>query len=432
MALAQTASQPIVLQDVRLIDGTGSAPRDHMQVTITDGQITEVRSALLRIAFPPNAKVLNSTGKTVMPGLINGHGHLGLVKGTSVSPANYTRENVVQQLAQYERYGVTTMISLGMNKDLLYELRSEQAQGKLGGATILTADRGIGTPNGMPPVKVGDDQLYRPPTPEEVRKDVDEMAARHPNLIKIWIDDNLGKLPKQKPDVDAAAVDETHKQGLHIAAHLYYQSDAKQLLADGLDIMAHSIRDSELDRETIQTIRDKRVYYIPTLQLEESFYGYADHPAWMDIAFFKDALSPELAKELASPEYQAKIKNDKSTPVHRQAMKTAMVNVKKLADAGALVAFGTDSGANPYRLQGFAEHRELQLLVDAGLTPLQAIHSATGMNAAMLGIEAKTGTIEKGKQADVLVLNADPTENIQNTEKIDMIFHGGKQVTAGR
>ena len=403
-----------------------------MQVTMIGGNITEVRSALLRIAFPPNAKIMNLSGKTVMPGLINGHGHLGLVRGTSVSPANYTRDNIEHQLEQYERYGVTTTISLGMNKDLLYQLRSEQADGKLGGATILTADRGIGTPNGMPPVKVGGDQLYRPATPDEVRKDVDEMAARHPDLIKIWIDDNLGKLPKQKPEVDAAAIQETHKQGLRIAAHVFYQADAKQLLGDGLDIIAHSVRDSQLDSETVQAIQSKRVYYIPTLQLEESFYGYADRPDWMDTAFFKNALSPELAKELASPEYQSKIKSDPSMPIHKQAMAMAKLNVKKLATAGALVAFGTDSGANPYRLQGFAEHRELQLMVEAGLTPLQAIHSATGVNAAMLGIEAKTGTVAKGKRADLLVLDADPTQDIENSEKIHMIFHGGKQITPVR
>ncbi len=116
-AFAQPAERPIVLQDVRLIDGTGAPPRDHVQITITGNTITGIRSSLLRIAFPPNAEVLNLSGKTVIPGLINGHGHLGLVKGTSVSPDNYTREDIEHQLAQYQRYGVTAVMSLGMNKD---------------------------------------------------------------------------------------------------------------------------------------------------------------------------------------------------------------------------------------------------------------------------------------------------------------------------
>jgi imidazolonepropionase-like amidohydrolase len=421
-----------VLQDVRLIDGTGAPPRDHAQITIADGKVTTIRSALLKIAFPPNARVLNLQGKTVIPGLINGHGHLGLVKGVAVSPENYTAENIQHQLDQYERYGVTTVISLGMNKDLLYQLRSAQEKGQLGGATILTADRGLGSPGGMPPVKVGPDQLYRPGTPEEARKDVDEMASRGPNLIKIWIDDNLGKLPKQKPDVYAAAIDETHKQHLHIAAHLYYQSDARNLLENRVDIIAHSVRDQELDAATIGAIKDKNVFYIPTLQLEESFYAYADHPPWMDSAFFKNALSPELAAQLSSPAYHSKVASDPATQIHRQAFQTALVNLRKLFDAGATVAFGTDSGANPYRIQGWAEHRELELMVQAGMTPLQAIHSATAVNAKMLQIDAWTGTIEKGKQADLLVLDADPTEDIKNTRRINMVVHNGNELTLPR
>lgn len=427
----QAQEQPVVLQDVRLLDGTNGPVRDHMQIVIADGKISEVRSALLKIAFPPNAKVLNLSGKTVMPGLINAHGHLGLVKGITVAGENYTPENIEQELAQYERYGVTTMVSLGMNKDLLYGLRAAQEKGQLGGTTILTADRGFGSPGGVPPVKVGADQLYRPATPEEARKEVDETASRDPNLIKIWVDDNLGTLPKQKPEVYAALIQEAHKHQLRTAAHLYYQADAKRLVADGIDILAHSIRDGKVDADMVSMLKSKRVYYIPTLQLEESFYVYADHPQWMDTRFFKDALSPELAATLASSAYRSKVHDDKNTPVHKQAFITASSNFKKLADAGVLIGFGTDSGTNPYRIPGFAEHRELELMVDAGVSPLNAIHCATAVNADMLRIAEKTGTIQKGKQADIVVLDADPTRDIRNTRKIAMVIHGGKQIAAG-
>ena len=427
-APSQTPAKPIVLQDVRLIDGTGSAPRNHVQIVIEDGKISQVRSSLLKIALPPGAIVLNLAGKTVMPGLINGHGHLGLVQGISVSPDNYTRDNIAHQLAQYERYGVTTMISLGMNKDLLYQLRADQEKGNLNGATILTADRGIGVPDGMPPVKVGPDQLYRPKNPEQARKAVDEMAERDPNLVKIWVDSNLGKLSKMKPTIYASVIDEAHKQKLRVAAHVYYLEDAKKLLQDDVDVLAHSIRDQAIDADTTSLIKNKDTFYIPTLQLEESFYIYADRPQWMSTRFFKRAVSPPLAKLLASPDYASKIKGDKATTVHREALRTAMANLKKLSAAGAEIGFGTDSGANPYRIQGFAEHRELELMVEAGLTPLQAIHSATAVNARMLHISEKTGTVEKGKSADLLVLNADPSRDIKNTQKISMVFHAGKRV----
>ncbi len=429
-ALGQTAGGDLILQDVRLIDGTGRAPRDHVSIAIQGGRIAQIFSGTGVSISNPDAQTLKLSGKTVMPGIINGHGHLGLSQGTSVSAANYTVENIQRQLAQYERYGITTMISLGMNRDLLYQLRSEQEKGKLGGTTILTADRGIGTPGGVPAVNVGADQIYRPSTPEQARKAVQEMATRDPNLIKIWVDDNLHKLPAPNPAVDAAAIDEAHKLHLKVAAHVYYLADAKRLLQAGVDILAHSIRDQEIDADTISLLKEKNIYYIPTLQLEESFFIFAEDPAWMNTPFFQNAVNPALAQMFASAAYKQKIGHDPATAIHRAALQTAMVNLKKLRDGSIQVAFGTDSGANPFRIQGWAEHRELQLMVAAGMTPLEAIHSATGVNAQMLQLSEKTGTIEVGKRADLIVLDADPSTDINNTEKIAMVFHNGRQIKA--
>ena len=426
----QTTNGSILLQDVRLIDGTGGAPKDHVTILIKGGKIAQIFSGTGVTISESDAQALNLSGKTVIPGLINGHGHVGLSQGTSVSSADYTRENIERQLAQYERYGITTIISLGMNKDLLYQIRSEQGKGNLGGATVLTADRGIGTPGGVPALDVAPDQLYRPATAEEARADVREMAQRSPNLIKIWVDDSLHKLHAPNPAVYAAAIDEAHKQHLQIAAHVYYLQDAKRLLQDGIDIFAHSIRDQEIDPDTVSLIKRKKVYYIPTLQLEESFFVYAGHAAWMDTPFFKEALNPELAEVLSYPSYKAGVQRDKTTPIHRAALQTAMTNIARLREAGLtdLIAFGTDSGANPFRIQGFAEHRELQLMVQSGMTPMEAIHSATLVNAQMLHLSDKTGSIEVGKQADLIVLDADPSSDIANTQKIGMVFHNGQEV----
>ncbi|HZS55897.1 MAG TPA: amidohydrolase family protein [Bryobacteraceae bacterium] len=421
---AQTGT--IVLSDVRLIDGTGATPRDHVSIVIQNGKIARIASGGENRA--PDAQTLKLTGKTVIPGLINGHGHLGLTKGTTVSPDNYTAANIEHQLRQYERYGVTTMMSLGMNKDLIYQRRAEQETGQLGGATLLTAGRGIGIPKGVPGVNVGPDQLYRPATPEDARKAVDEMATHNVNLIKIWVDDNLHTMPKPNPAVYSAAIAEAHRHHLKVAAHVYYLADAKLLITNGIDILAHSIRDREIDADTLSEMKRKNIYYIPTLQLEESFFAYADHPAWMDTPFFKNAIGPELAQTLNSDTYRNKIHNDPSTHVHGTAFDTALANLKKVNDAGVPVAFGTDSGANPYRIQGWAEHRELQLMVQAGMTPLQALHSATEVNAKMLQLSDKTGTIAAGKQADLIVLDGDPSSDITNTQKIAMVFHDGKQV----
>lgn len=426
-AAAQIGAPPILLQDVRLIDGTGAAPRDHVSLLISNRKITQIADAGAS-SWPKNATVMKLSGKTVIPGLIAGHAHLGLTEGATSGPEAYNVPNIEHQLSQYERYGVTTMISLGMNKDLIYQLRAEQQKGEFGGATILTADRGIGTPGGVPAFKVGSDQLYRPTTPEEARKDVDAMAARHANLVKVWVDDNFHTLPEPNPSVYAAVIDEAHKQHLKAAAHVFYLSDARRLVADGIDILAHSVRDQEVDDGFIQSLKQKHVYYIPTLQLEESFFVYASHPRWMDDPFFQQAVNPALNQLLNSDAYKQKVSQDKTTPLHKAALRTAMVNLKKLSDAGVAVAFGTDSGATPFRIAGWAEHRELQLMVEAGMKPLQAIHSATAVNAEMLELTGTRGTISEGEAADLVVLDGDPSADILNTERIAMVFHNGREV----
>ncbi len=414
-----------VLSDVRLIDGTGRPAVEHASVVVQNGKIVRAGTGA---GTSTGARAIRLSGKTVIPGLINGHGHVGLVKGTAVAPANYTGVNIMRQLVQYEDYGVTTVISLGMNKDLLYKIRSDQEKGNEPGATVLTAGRGIGVPNGVPPVKVGADQVYRPRTPEEARAAVREMATHAPDLIKLWVDDNLGKLPRPKMDVEAAAIDEAHKLNLRVAAHVYYQADAKKLLQAGIDILAHSVRDGVLDADTVSLIKGKKVYYIPTLQLEESFYGFAEHPDWVKSPFFQFVSDQPFKATVGSVSYRSSVSKDPATETHKKALEIAKQNVRKLHEATAMIAFGTDSGATPYRVPGFAEHRELQLLVDAGLTPLEAIHCATQETAAMLHIEEKTGTIQPGKQADLIVLDGDPSQDIANTEKIQMIFHNGRQV----
>ena len=249
------------------------------------------------------------------------------------------------------------------------------------------------------------------------------MAAHHPDIIKIWVDDNMGKSPKPNMAVEAAVIDEAHKHGLHVAAHIFYLSDAKKLVADGVDVLAHSIRDKPVDDELIRLMKEHHTFYIPTLQLEEAFFIYADKPDWIKSPFFLDALQPETRELLLSQSFAAKVQSDPATVEHRQFLATAEHNVKALFDAGVPIGFGTDSGAMLTRIPGFAEHRELQLMVEAGLSPMEALRSATSRNAGMLGLQ--TGTLAAGKQADLLVLDDDPLNEIANTQKIAAVVHNG-------
>jgi imidazolonepropionase-like amidohydrolase len=429
LSLAVALDQPTgltALTHVRVIDGTGHPPLEDATVVIEGNHILAIEQG--KASIPANAKVLDLHGDTVMPGLINAHGHLALVADGQNSATAYTSENVLTELRQYESYGVTSMLSLGVNRDLLYPIRQQQREGKLDGATVFTADRGIGVPDAAPGLPAAPDQLYRPATAEEARSVVDAMAKRHADVVKIWVDSVGGTKPEMSPEVYRAVIKQAHKHHLRVAAHIFYLADAKSLVNDGVDILAHSVRDKPVDQELIAAMKRRGVWYIPTFTVDESFYIYAQHPGFMQLDFFKDAVAPVLLTMLSSDTYSQKVNQDPKTAQHKADFAMDQQNLKTLYDAGIRVGFGTDSGAMPTRIPGFSEHRELEDMVQAGLTPMQAIVCATRSNAELLGIEATRGTLRPGKRADLLVLAANPLDDITNTRSIVTIFHDGRTV----
>jgi imidazolonepropionase-like amidohydrolase len=429
IALAAAPPQSLgvtALTHVRVIDGTGHPPLEDATVLIEGDHILAIHPGTG--AIPARARVLDLHGDTVMPGLINAHGHLALVQDGQNSATAYTAENVIAELRQYESYGVTSMLSLGVNRDLLYAIRQQQRQGKLDGATVFTADRGIGVPDAAPPLPAAPDQVYRPATAQEARAEVDAIAKRHADIVKIWVDSLGGAKPSMSPEIYRAVIEEAHQHHLRVAAHVYYLADAKSLVNDGVDVLAHSVRDKPVDQALISAIKRRGVWYIPTLTVDESFYIYAEHPGFMQLDFFKEAISPVLLTMLTSDAYSKKVSEDPKTAQHKADFAMDQQNLKALYDAGVLVGFGTDSGAMPTRIPGFSEHRELEDMVRAGLTPMQAIVCATSGNAALLGIEATRGTLWPGKRADLIVLAANPLDDITNTRSIVTIFHDGRTV----
>ena len=431
VALAIVASQAafgevIVLRGATLIDGTGRPPRQNATLVIDGDRISAVGDAA-RLKFPAGARVVEVRGRTIMPGIINAHGHVGLVAGGQNRADAYTRENVQPQLLQYERYGVTAVLTLGLNRDLVYEIRDEQRRGALPGASLFTAGRGVGVPGGAPPVPSAPDQVYRPKTAEEAVANVREAATHKPDFFKIWVDDVFGRFPKMDPAVFKATIEEAHRNGIPVASHVFYLADAKELIGEGVDALAHSIRDQPVDSELIAQMKKRGTYYVSTFTVDESAFVLADHPAMLDDPFLAGALSPESLQQFRSPEYRDKVKSDPNVPKFRAALANGMRNLKTLHGAGVRIAFGTDSGANPARIPGWAEHRELELMVEAGLKPMDVLVAATRGSAAMLGATDR-GTLEPGKRADFLVLSANPLDDVRNTRRLVSVWHGGREI----
>ena len=425
---ASAMADVVALRHLRIIDGQSGTQIENATLVIEDGRIAALGPDA-SVSIPKGAREIDSTGKSVLPGLISDHSHVGLTDGVVVGPQNYTRVNVERQLKQWQRFGVTTVTSLGMNAPAFLSLREAAHEGRMRGADLFGADRGFGVEQGAPPVKVGADQLYRPRTVEEARAFVRDSAKRKPDVLKIWVDDfNHTLEAKMKPEIYTAIIDEAHKLGLRVAAHVYYLDDARKLVDAGVDILAHGIRDRSVDASLIKAMKTKGTWYIATLDLDEAFYVYAQQPEWMRSALFKESLQPELAAQFNDAAWRQKILADTKMIEHEQsALATGQRNLKALFDGGVKIGFGTDSGANPLRIPGFAEHRELQLMVAAGLTPMQAIRIATSQAAALLGLDDR-GVLAAGKRADLLVVEGDPSRDIGALQRIDSVWQRGAQV----
>jgi imidazolonepropionase-like amidohydrolase len=233
------------------------------------------------------------------------------------------------------------------------------------------------------------------------------------------------------PDVYTALIDQAHKRGLRVAAHMFSLQEAKGLVGAGLDVLAHSVRDQEVDRALIDEIKRRNVGYIATMTRDLSVFAYEEPVPFFNDPFFlrrEDAYRRDI-EVLKDPGRQAKIRNDAAAQALKPALAMGKKNLKLLSDAGVDIAMGTDSGAlnAPGRWQGFFEHYELQMMVEAGLTPMQALVSATGGAAKVMKLQG-LGTLQKGNWADLLVLNANPLQQITNTHQIDSVYVAGRRL----
>ena len=317
------------------------------------------------------------------------------------------------QLQVYAHYGVTTVFSLGGDGEAGVRVRDRQTEPGLDRARLFVAGRVVtGT------------------TPEDAAQQVAQVVDRRADWVKIRVDDNLGTTPKMSEPVFRAVIEESHKRGKRLAAHLYYLADAKALLRAGTDLLAHSVRDKEVDDELIALLKARDVCYCPTLMREVSTFVYENRPDFFDDSFFTRHADPAVLSALEDPAYQQRMRESKSAQQYKIALDMAKRNLKTLSDAGVRVAMGTDTGPAA-RFQGYFEHRELELMVDAGLTPMQALVSATGDAARCMQVGAELGTLQPGKWADFVVLASNPLDDIKNTRTLESVWVAGNQLGEG-
>lgn len=416
-----------VLENFTLIDGTGKPPVTAAALVMTDGRIVYA-GPKARMKAPAGAERIDLTGKYVMPGIINLHCHLGNVKGLTQDPKNFTRENLNAQLKTFTTYGVTSVLSMGADQDLIYQVRAEQRAGRPTLTRVFTAGRGFTGKGGYPTSAPGMKGVpYEVETVADVKKAVSELAGKRVDMVKIWVDDHLGKQKKIPIDLSQAIIQNAHQHGLKVAAHIFYLEDAKKLVMAGLDGLAHSVRDKPVDDELIALMKQKRAWQAAaTLAREVSMFAYSKPHSFLDDPFFKKSVPPDVVATLNSDEYRKKLQADPDLPKYEPWFETAKKNLKKLYDAGVHVGFGTDAGP-PARFSGYFEQLELELMVNAGLTPAQVIPTATSQSAEFLGVSKDLGSLEKGKWADLVVLGKNPLDDIGNTRSIESVWIAGNR-----
>ena len=401
------ADQAKAFVGARVVDGTGR-PAEAFTLLVRDGRVVALGPAA-QVTLPPGTERIDVSGRTIIPGLVNTHGHVGETKGLRAGPELYDEGNVRRQLALYARYGVTTLFSLGGDQAPGFRLRDRQRAERPAEARLYVAGPVIAAA-----------------TPDEARTRVDEVAALKPDLIKIRVDDNLGTTPKMTPEVYRAVIEQAHRHGLRVAAHIFYSEDAKGVLRAGADFIAHSIRDREVDDELVDLLRQRDVCVCPTLTREVSTFVYESEPAFFADPFFLRDAEADVLLELRDPKRQETYRTGLGQQ-YKKALEVAKRNLKTLVDRGVRIAFGTDTGP-PARFQGYFEHMELELMVEAGLTPQQVLLSATGDAARCGNVAGQVGTLEAGAWADFVVLEKNPLHDIRNTRTIESVWIAGTRV----
>ncbi len=280
-----------------IIDGSGGEPVEQGILLVRDGRVTAIGTKE-SLPIPEGAKIVDITGKFIVPGFINAHGHVGEVKG--IDNGHYSAENIVDNLSIYARYGVTTVISLGNDKKAAEPLRAVIDSNATGRARLYIA---------------GD--IIQGKTIDSALAVVDSNQKMGVDFMKIRIDDQLGTAVKMPEDIYRAVIKKSHDLGYKVAAHMYYIDDARKLVDAGADILAHSIRDLPVDDSVIQLIKSRHVGYIPTLTRELSTYVYEDTAAFFSDSFFKKEYSDNIINPLLDPARQLQIRNSKAAQTYK-------------------------------------------------------------------------------------------------------------------
>jgi imidazolonepropionase-like amidohydrolase len=433
LALTLAAAQrpaPIAFEGARILVGDGRVI-DNGILIVESNRITRV-GRVGEVPRPQGATRVDLAGKTMMPALIDAHLHVGYENTHGWTARNYTRENVIETLERSAYYGVGAVFSAGTDPvDIAQPIQRDQEAGRVGGATLVIA-AGAGPPGAGPNGTLLKELTIFPKSPvygitgdADARLMVKQVAALRIPIIKVWVTNRGGTQPKTAPEAYRALIDEAHKNRIRVFAHATDGlEDAKDLARAGLDGYIHGVL--EADAEFAAMVKKNNAFVTPAqgLGLRGAVPGLSP---WFEDPFFQEAVPPATIERYR--QQQAKLNPPAANALTlQQRYERAGRMIRVLQDGGVRIAIGTDAGATPDYPPGYPAHREMDIYVKSGMTPEQVLVAATKSGAEALGLDKDMGTLDVGKLANLLVLDADPRADILNTRKISRVYLQGKEI----
>ncbi len=405
---------PITILGAKLIDGSGAEPIDDAVIVIRGTRIETV-GPRSHAPVPKGGDIIDGRGLVVIPGLIDLHCHyFG------------DRAAVERQLRAQLSFGVTSARSIGVDPPATLEVIADALSGKIPAPRVYTAGLGFTHPEGHP---VDQTAVYRPVDEEEARGQVQQLAARGVDFVKMWVESRGGTTPKITAAIRAAIVQEAARHGIPPVAHISEQADVEQLAELGVTDFLHTVRDREtIGPSFVEMCKSRGLSFTPTLAIHHAAWYWAENPEQLDAPGIKEAFDPTTFEALSDAEAREALLKEPGLAEQKAGYARAEAFVLRMQREGIAIAAGSDGGAGNVAV-GWGTHHEIELLAAAGLTPIEALTAATGSAAARLeGGNSERGLLKAGNVADLLVLGADPLDDIRNTRKIERIMKAGKWI----
>ena len=432
-----SAEEILVLTGARIIDGNGGPPLEDSAIVIEGAKITVVAPVPV---IPADSRVINLSGKTLLPGLIDAHIHIGGSGGGSADPREFTPTAVENSLLSYLKFGVTSIYDMAAHPSL-NTMKSALDSGELIGPRLYGNGFGITAPGSHPIRLITELGLldflgpfyFQVDSVADARAAISRISAAQVDGIKVFhsrveagttrFDADVDKL---KPDVLHTLIEEAHGRGLKVYAHTSFPSEAREFVEAGGDVIVHSIHMAETGAtDVFELMVERGVAYIPTLAVFEGgdtmtpdpFTSTQLHDKVWDVLLA--SITAPGSVVLASREIPGLL-NDR-----KRSLEISMANLERALQAGVRIAMGSDAG-NAGMLHGATMLRELQLMNEAGMTPMQVLVSATRNGAEVIGRGEELGTLEAGKLADIIVVNGDPLQDLSALGNVELVVKNGK------